>query len=837
MAQQVVEKVIRVDVVASAGAQKNIEMIASSMKKVDKTAEEMKDKLSSGFGGLEKIFQRTLGFLSAFGVAAGAGAIVRGILEMASAYDVLNSRLKIVLGSQTAANAAQRDIVDIAVRTGKDLDGTSKLYEKAARAAQQFGRDQSVASKITEAFSNSIRLSGSSTQEAYAAMVQFGQALASGRLQGDEFRSLMENNSVFMYEFAKAAGKSVTELRKMGSEGKVSTDFLFDTMLKKGADGLNLLERLNKMAGNVPLTFRQSATSLGSAVTAVVGEISRLLNEGGGKGDALGVFGPITRSMQYLTERVREAQAEMRAMNDTGFFAKLKAMFGAAQSAGFIPDIGSMLGLSGKEKPLADRLKDQEASDIKKLAEAQARLARQREDLQSRTAQGLPSPGAKTIIRSLEEDVTKLEKRIEATRTEAERLREAGRPAPPSPATKTPQDPSKEEKRAAEALKDFIDKMKEEAAVQTMLTSKKEYDKGVAQDLVRFEKLLAEAKADKNSKTAQEIRLLIQKTAFERQQLEINAKLIESRDKEVQQSDELLDKMEKQVQKDEAAILAIRNKTKASQELVSFQLKESRDLLSEKITSLYDFGAGKGDPIIQALEAQLAATDRAIAKRKELEKLQLEEKAREGESKLDTKEEKGYERTVDQINAALKRGLSKSNNVGETLYENIKDTFRDKTIDIIVNPVTDLAARVMAQFAQEVSIYLSNKVAEAFANSTDDPINAMVGAKGKGNIASSLLGLFGGGSFWGWGFATGIPNVPFDNMPARLHRGERVLTKAENDEMKRGSVGGRPVYVTYSPSIQIDARSDAGQIRTMVDAQIQEGNRRLVEDLAANGVV
>ena len=52
---------------------------------------------------------------------------------------MLEARRKLVLTTQSASERATRDVVQTAVDTGREIDSVAKLYEKAARAAQQFG--------------------------------------------------------------------------------------------------------------------------------------------------------------------------------------------------------------------------------------------------------------------------------------------------------------------------------------------------------------------------------------------------------------------------------------------------------------------------------------------------------------------------------------------------------------------------------------------------------------------------------------------------------------------------------------------------------------------------
>ena len=67
---------------------------------------------------------------------------------------------------------------------------------------------------IAETLARTIKISGVSAQEASATMMQFSQAMASGRLSGDEFRSLAESAPYFMKELGDGLGVKAAELKK-----------------------------------------------------------------------------------------------------------------------------------------------------------------------------------------------------------------------------------------------------------------------------------------------------------------------------------------------------------------------------------------------------------------------------------------------------------------------------------------------------------------------------------------------------------------------------------------------------------------------------------------------
>ena len=69
---------------------------------------------------------------------------------------------------------------------------------------------------------------GASAQEASSAFLQLSQALGSGRLQGDEFRSIAEQVPGILKLVSQEMGVTVGELKKLGSEGAITSEILIN---------------------------------------------------------------------------------------------------------------------------------------------------------------------------------------------------------------------------------------------------------------------------------------------------------------------------------------------------------------------------------------------------------------------------------------------------------------------------------------------------------------------------------------------------------------------------------------------------------------------------------
>ena len=95
-------------------------------------------------------------------------------------------------------------------------------------------------------FNTAAKLAGASTMEASNAFRQLAQALGSGRLQGDEFRSISEQIPTLLAPVADELNTTVGELKKFASEGKLTSDVVLRALRKIETEGAGSLKELIK---------------------------------------------------------------------------------------------------------------------------------------------------------------------------------------------------------------------------------------------------------------------------------------------------------------------------------------------------------------------------------------------------------------------------------------------------------------------------------------------------------------------------------------------------------------------------------------------------------------
>ena len=86
-------------------------------------------------------------------------------------------------------------------------------------------------------FNTAAKLSGASAIEAAGAFRQLSQALGSGRLQGDEFRSISEQMPAIMPAISKEMDEPVGKLKKLASEGQITADIVIASLERIEREG------------------------------------------------------------------------------------------------------------------------------------------------------------------------------------------------------------------------------------------------------------------------------------------------------------------------------------------------------------------------------------------------------------------------------------------------------------------------------------------------------------------------------------------------------------------------------------------------------------------------
>ena len=193
-------------------------------------------KLGADLAG---IGQKAGATLSPFGQMTGA---MRGLADVAATVGMVAVG-RDLLNAGIEAQAATTRINALAGAYGE----VDALGGVAAQAAQQFAlgnvearnavtdlygrlRPMGVSLKDIETVffgvNKAAKQVGLSSYDTSEVLLQLSQALGSGKLQGDELRSIMERMPAVGQAVAKVMGVSASEIKRLGSEGKITTEVM-----------------------------------------------------------------------------------------------------------------------------------------------------------------------------------------------------------------------------------------------------------------------------------------------------------------------------------------------------------------------------------------------------------------------------------------------------------------------------------------------------------------------------------------------------------------------------------------------------------------------------------
>lgn len=174
--------------------------------------------------------------MSSFKAIAGAATAYLGaqqIVQYSQAWVGVQNRIKQVSDTFEDFSKQSQAVFSIAQNSQSSLDATAELYQRIAASSGQLGASQEKIAQVTQNISKAMSASGISAEAAQGALVQLGQAFASGVLRGEELNSVLEQAPGLAQAIADGLGVARESLRSMGEAGKLTSKEVFAAILNQ----------------------------------------------------------------------------------------------------------------------------------------------------------------------------------------------------------------------------------------------------------------------------------------------------------------------------------------------------------------------------------------------------------------------------------------------------------------------------------------------------------------------------------------------------------------------------------------------------------------------------
>ena len=271
-------------------AQANVKLIvdASNAQKALRGVQKQTNQLHKSFGGLRTAI-----------AGIGFTLLAKQTISTTSNFQALQIRMK-VLTSEFNEFAGAQELV----RKAQDkfnlsiVEATKGITDIFARL-RPLGISLKDIETVFMGFNTIAKEAGLNATEASAAFTQLAQGLGSGRLQGDEFRSIAEQVPQLLKAISDETGIATGKLKDFASKGLLTTDIILRALAKSADEGADKIEAI--MAESPAEVFKEFSNavlelqlSLGSkllpavlsvtkALSSLVEGITRFIDSEGGK--------------------------------------------------------------------------------------------------------------------------------------------------------------------------------------------------------------------------------------------------------------------------------------------------------------------------------------------------------------------------------------------------------------------------------------------------------------------------------------------------------------------------------------------------------------------------
>ena len=267
---------------------------SSSALKASKNTDKYNDSLKNTGASASVASNGLTKFISVAAALAG----LKKSADLTDTYTNTAARLKMVNdGTQTQVELQNKIFAAANRARGSYTDMASAVAKMNLLAGDNFGsNDEAIG--FTELLQKSLKVSGAGKSEQDSAFLQLSQAMAAGKLQGDEFRSVMENAPMVANAIAKYMGKSKGELKELSSKGVITADIIKGALFAAADD-------INDKFATMPMTFSDVWSKIKNAGNQAFGgvfeKLNQLLNSDAGQSAINNLIGAI-----YLAGKATE---------------------------------------------------------------------------------------------------------------------------------------------------------------------------------------------------------------------------------------------------------------------------------------------------------------------------------------------------------------------------------------------------------------------------------------------------------------------------------------------------------------------------------------------------
>ncbi|WP_317910552.1 tape measure protein [Klebsiella michiganensis] len=241
-----------------ASADTALKQIENSVKKTANSADKLDKSLDNLGGGFSRLAVAVKGYIS-------IQALIK-LQQLSEEFTLLQARVTRLSSSSEEGARSFQQLVSIASTTGASLGDTVNLWQQLTATLKTVGATNSDVNRLVMTLQKIGTIGGSSAQEMANALRQFMQSVASGRIQAEEFNSVLEQMPELARQIADGMGIPFNELRQLMLAGKLDIGEVL-AAIERRSDEIN--QQFEKMPRTVTQATNALVTQFGVAVSKI----------------------------------------------------------------------------------------------------------------------------------------------------------------------------------------------------------------------------------------------------------------------------------------------------------------------------------------------------------------------------------------------------------------------------------------------------------------------------------------------------------------------------------------------------------------------------------------
>lgn len=229
-------------------------------------------EIEEGVAQADNLMDSIKGLVAAYATVQTMGSII----ELSDTVTQTTARLELIVDDGGSVEELQNKIFASAQASrGSYLATADAVYKLGAQASQAFNSSDEIIA-FTELLNKQFTIAGTEVQGIDAAMLQLTQAMASGRLQGDELTSILENATPVIQNIQRylqeVEGIDASNIKELAADGVITADVIRNSMFYAA-------DEINAKFETMPMTWGQIWQSMQNTALIAFQPVLQRLND------------------------------------------------------------------------------------------------------------------------------------------------------------------------------------------------------------------------------------------------------------------------------------------------------------------------------------------------------------------------------------------------------------------------------------------------------------------------------------------------------------------------------------------------------------------------------